>query len=410
MGLSSLGYGQQIMPAAKIKLVEAHLPQVEPGIVKDVLEDPTGIWYDRESIGVAYQLGAGASHDLEFRATGRLGIANAMLNVTTDAPESQKPAGFGGNLNVLDNSSYPWNPVPGGTHRSPNVSSVKRFRLPKQPNGRPWPVVVHEAELEGLLRPTPTVTGLDWIFPIGTVFIEPITVNDDVEKQHYVCIIRSRLRTRDYWAVESMAPARTAQEMEALVKKLDPEWASHYEVVQFIRHLRDPSTAPGRLTDNTPGNRAFGTRRGDAFSVSAQVDKLPALPRELVSKILDTVVFKESAGYEWKLGCNAPTTDEEFHIVPKNYDGAFIPIDSTGCARCHSGAQISARRHSAVNQKYGWVRGNKEGILSWHPFDPKSLTREANPEVRLRQSWVDAGIVAYYDPQKHPASVYHPIK
>lgn len=404
---------QQIMSTEQLQRIESHLPKVEPGIVRDVLNDPTGVWYDRTSMGVAYQLGTGTLFDREFASTGRLGIANAMLNMSPDFPERTKRDGFGGNISALDFSSFPWNPVPGGTHRSPNVDSVKKFWLPKRPNGQPWPVIVYEAELEGFLSPTPTVTGYDWTFPIGTVFLEPITTNDAATKQHYVCSIRARVRAKDYWTVEIMAPFRTPEELRAAIERLRPKWREDIKLVTFVKHLEDGKTTPASLRDRTAGNPRFRTKRGDAFSVSAQVDVLPALDRTLVAELLDTTVFQASAGYEWKPGCAAPTTISDFHIVPQNYDGTFVGLDSASCAKCHDGAQISARRHEAGNQKYGWGRGNKEGILSWHPFEPSGLTRLANPNVKLRQAWVDAGLVEFYDPQKHPSHIYtritHPI-
>lgn len=400
---------QQIMSREDIQRIESHLPLIEPGIVRDKIQDPTGIWYSRETMKIAYQLGAGPLMDREFASTGRLGIANAMLNCSPEAAERNKGDGFGGNISTMDRSSFPWNPFPGGTHRSLNVSSVKRFWLPKKPNGKPWPVVVYAAELEGFLSPTPTVTGFDWTFPNGSVFIEPIAINDAVSKQHFMCSIRARIRTRDYWTVEIMAPFRTAEELREAIVKLRPNWRDSLQLVTFISHLDSDRTFAARLSDHTAGNRNFRTRRGDAFNVAAKVDILPSLDRKLVAELLDTTVFKAAAGYEWKPGCPAPTTTTDFHIVPKNYDGAFVGMDSVSCANCHTGAQISARRHEDGNQKYGWGRGNKEGILSWHPFEPASLTRFANPNVKLRQLWVDAGIVEFYDPKKHPSSVYHRI-
>lgn len=380
---------QQIMSPEAIARIEAHLPRMEPGFVRDTLESPDKIWYDRDSMGIAFQAGAGTNWNLPFASTGRLGIANGK---------------FLGNINTMEQSSFPWNPAPGGTHRSPNVDSVKCFVLPRKPDSSFWPVIVFKDELEGFFNPTQTVTGLDWLFPIGAKFVEPITVNDEEAKQHYICIVRGRLRLYDSWEVESMAPFRTEDELIRAIVSLRPDWLGDPTLVSFVTrvpHLDKVS----RLSDTSPGNRNFGTKSGDAFNKVAVIDILPALDKGLIGELLDTTEFKSSAGYEWLPNCNAPTA-KVFHVVPEEYDGAYISIDSTGCANCHNGTQISARRHDPNNGKKGWVRGNKEGIISWHPFEPSSLTPIPNPNVKLRQKWVDAGVVAFYDPERHPKSVY----
>lgn len=381
---------QQIMSPEAIARIEAHLPRMEPGFVRDTLESPDKIWYDRDSMGIAFQAGAGTNWNLPFASTGRLGIANGK---------------FLGNINTMEQSSFPWNPVPGGTHRSPNVDSVKCFVLPRKPDSSFWPVIVFKDELEGFFNPTQTVTGLDWLFPIGAKFVEPITVNDEEAKQHYICIVRGRLRLYDGYETESMTPFRNEEELKRAITRIRPSWLEDRTLVSFISRTAGSETF-SRLSDTSPGNRNFGTKRGDAFNQVAIVDTLPPLDRELIGQLLDVSEFKSSAGYEWLPNCNAPTTEADFHIVPKNYDGAYISIDSTGCANCHNGTQISARRHDPNNGKKGWVRGNKEGIISWHPFEPSSLTPTPNPNVKLRQSWVSAGVVAFYDPERHPKSVY----
>lgn len=394
---SVLASGQQIMKPEEIRRIESHLPLLEDGIVKDALANPTGVWYDRATMKIAYQAGAGSAWHLEFASTGRLGIADGA---------------YEGNANNMSVKAFPWNPVPGLTHRCPNVDSVKRFVLPLGDDGKVLPVIVYSAELEGFVAPRPTVTGLDWLWPVGSTIIEPITVNDVMNKQHYVCIIRARTKTKLGWTVESFAPFRQPEELKEAIYKARPQWYKDRSLVEFLVNLdrkpRGLSEDEGAiaLRDRTPGNPRFGTVAHGALNLNAGIDKLGPLDRELVAELLDTTVFRASAGYDWKHGCSAPTTDEEFHIVPQNYDGGFVSIDGNGCVNCHSGAQASARRHDPNNGLRGWVRGNKEGILSWHPFEPSSVTPRPNPNPKLRQVWVDAGYVAFYDPSKHPSGMY----
>lgn len=397
----------QIMPASKIRLIESHLPRIEPGLVRDVIEDPTGVWYDIESMGVAYQIGTTISADQEFAQTGMIGVANAFFNVSGEFPDNRKPNGFGGNLNAMDSGSFPWSPKPGGTKSSSNVESVKRFWLPKKDDGSPWPVVWFKTELEGVFNPEPTVTGFDWTFPIGTVFLEFIFVNDAASQQHYVAEIRARIREEDHWDVEIMKPFRNADDLRKAIVDARPRWRESPELVAFVSHLQNNRTVKtASLSDNTPGNRVFGTRPGDAFKATAKFDPLPPLDRKLVAELLDTTEFKKSVGFEWKPGAVAPTTSSAFHIVPEDYDGAFVGFDSIGCANCHRSTQISARRHNPQSGKYGWARGNRGGILSWQPFALQSLTNFANPTPQMRPEFVNAGMLERFSKAKHPESVY----
>lgn len=386
----------QIMIPADRKRIEAHLPRIEPGAIRDAIQAAHGIWYDRESMGVPVQAGPGNNAQNEFSATGKLGVMNGLALQT---------------LRSMDASSDPWTPVPGGTFRSTNVSSTKRLVLPLRLNGKLYPFVYYTDELEGFTNPNATVTGFDLTFPIGTVIVELFTVNDLVNKQHYVAIIRCRIRTRDYWAVQSACPIRTADECRQAIEYLRPQWRGNQQIANFMRHLNTGRMITDTRRDRTPGNRNFGTGPDGVFTVTAQVDTLPPLPADLVRDILTTIEFKESSGYEWKPGCPAPSTKESFHFVPQFYEGPFIPIDSVGCARCHEGVQISARRHNPNNNKVAWNGGSKEGIISVSHIEPSTLTNTPTPNVVPRKQWIDTGVIALHDgdPVKFPKSVYHRI-
>lgn len=382
------------MSTSDIQMIEQLLPKVEAGVIADALNEP-GIWYSLETMGVAVQIGAGVNGQNEFSNTRRLGIADGLR--------------VRGSISGFDDGSFPWNPTPGGTHISDNVSSVKKIILPRKPDGKLYPVVYYLDELEGFLNPNNTVTGIDWTFPVSTKILELITVNDSAAKQHYICEIRVRFRQIDSWAVESAVPCRTTAELATAIQQLRPKWQNDPTLLSFIQQLEKPRLIGQRLQDKTPGNRNFNTGPNGAFNVSTRAHKLPPLDHKLVGEILDTVEFKNASGYEWISGCPAPTTDEDFHIVPKEFTGAFITKDSVGCARCHEGVQISARRHDANNGKRGWNRGNKEGILSFHPFELSSLTSTPNSDVILRQQWIDAGVIELYDRRKHSPSIYRRI-
>lgn len=382
----------QIMNAADRKRIEAHLPRVEPGAIRDALKAPHGIWYDRESMPPLVQAGPGNNAQNEFSQTGKLGVMSGLALQTLRSLDDQLAA------------------APGGTAHSPNVSSVKRFVLPLRPNGKLYPFVFYTDELEGFTNPNATVTGFDETWPIGTVAIELITVNDLVNKQQYVAIIRARIRMRDYWAMQSFCPIRTADECRQAIQIIRPNWKADARLVAFMRHLDTGRMVTTTRRDKTPGNPRFGTKPGDVFAMTANVDTLPPLPADVVGDILTKFEFKETTGYQWKVGCQAPTTEQPFHIVPQFYDGPFISVDDS-CVRCHESVQISARRHDPNNGKVAWMSGSKEGFISAHHVEPSTLSNTPNPEVRPRKQWLDTGVIALHDgdPVRFPKSVYHRI-
>lgn len=383
----------QIMSAADRQRIADHMPRIEPGTIRDAVHASHGVWYDRKSMPPLVQAGPGNNAQNEFSETGKLGVMSGLALQTLRSLDGQLAA------------------APGGTARSPNVSSVKRFVLPLRPNGKLYPFVFYTDELEGFTNPNATVTGFDETWPVGTVAVEPIFVNDLADQQHYPCIIRARIRTRDYWAIQSASPVRTADECREAIEYLRPNWRRDPQILAFMHHLGSGRMVTVTRRDKTPGNPRFGTKPGDVFTVTAKVDTLPPLPADLVRDILTKIEFKESSGYEWKPGCPAPTTKEAFHIIPELYDGPFISIDSVGCARCHASVQISARRHDPNNNKVAWMSGSKESYISAHHVEPSTLTNTPTSEVRPRKQWLDTGVIALHDgdPIKFPKSVYHRI-
>jgi hypothetical protein len=386
----------QIMSLEDIKNIERHLPRMEEGPVLDALRSRNRIWYDHETMPPMVQAGPGRNAQNEFSETGRLGV---MSGLALRAMRS------------LTSSSDPLAAVPGGTFRSSNVSSALLLVLPNRPNGRVYPFVWYTEELEGFTDPDATVTGFDYTFPIGTLALEPIAVNDLENRQHYISIVRARIRAKDYYVPLTMSPVRTADECREVIQALRPNWRQDPQIFNFMHHLGSERMVKVTRRDGTPGNRNFQEAPNSIFTVTAMVDTLPPLPADLVRDILTKIPFKESSGYEWKPGCPAPTTQEAFHIVPQFYEGPYISMDSTGCVMCHEEVQISARRHDPNNGKIAWMGGSKEGYISVHHVEPSTLSNTPTSEVRPRKKWLDAGVIAKYtdDPVRFPKSVYNRI-
>jgi hypothetical protein len=56
------------------------------------------------------------------------------------------------------------------------------------------------------------------------------------------------------------------------------------------------------------------------------------------------------------------------------------------------------------------VRGS-DGIFSFHPFAPESISDNGiGRTVKMRPELEKAGVIAKYDPDKHPDKVYQTIE
>ena len=422
----------QVATQAEIRAFKELLPAVaESSIIEDIekrLHSDDMIWYTKKSMPPAYQVGNGFQGNI-----GPLHLGDANINISRDFPgEGEKANGKGGNANI----DFPWGQAPGGTMASDLVRDYKGMLLPRVTakqaekynlkEGDFWPIVVTVEDYPDAFfnsYPPPQGRGFDrgitWAFPVDTMFVEVIT-------QHYkgmdfVFEIRIRYREPGEWAVDIFRPFSSPKELANKIKKLRPDWRGQSNLRSLVADLENSGKllSEARLKDNhVGGERAFDER--------SKVDVLPPINDDrLAMELLVNSAFGSTLGYNWRKGAVAPTTDSDtLHIVPKNYDGAFLGGDRQSCMECHKHAGMEARRFDPQRGWYGYVRGSpSEAILSMHPFEPSFYTgkmRSEEPLVRqrfggirdinensLRKAWVREGIIQLYDRQKHPVAVYH---
>jgi len=274
------------------------------------------------------------------------------------------------------NREFPWG-SPAGLHESPNF---KVFRFVDLPKGKA--IVWWRESLAGDGGRSSFV----WQYPAGTTFGEILLVTDP-EGYDWTFELRTRTRSEKGWNVNAFRPFTTQAELAARVKELAPNWRDRLEVVKLVKG-EDEAEEVSRLVN--------GHDRV-TFDATALVTHLPAIDHKLVRKLLDTP-FKSALGQEWKKGGDgvfafAPTTDADFHIVPKKYHGGFVEISSKSCMRCHDSTLAHARDFQAFRDWYGRVRGS-DNIFSFHIFDPSSISYNGfGSEPRLRQELVDAGVL-----------------
>lgn len=382
--LEEQGRPQPTMEQPAIRLMDARaeqayrqlLPEVDDPHLAAVLESPSLILYTEREIPRAYQFFDGAFP----------GIHSAYYNISANDSE---PFGNG-------NREFPWG-EPAGTHRAANVKTFRFLHLPRDEQGRLRPIVWHN---QG--------GGYAWTYPVGAVVGEVLSMRGP-DGYDYTFELRIREREVGDWSVDVFRPFPSADDLVRRIKELRPDWQAQPSLGAVVEHLTKPLPAQVfTLTDQQPGQRVFAQR--------AAVDELPSLGDDkLVAELLKTTVFRSAHSTAWRLASQsvstaAPTTKADFHIVPANYDAGFVEVDRQSCRRCHQTTNRSVDQFNAGRDWYGRIRGS-DGIFSFHPFARESISGNGyTAPVSLRSEFERAGVLAKFDAQRHPHSVYNTIR
>ena len=381
LGMIGSAHGQtyvapQLIPPQKLDAIRRSLPDTENDIWQDVFDSPDTMFYTEAEMPPCYQ------HNLNGQV---MSFHYTKYNISGDNGEMQKGHGNGGNANI----EFPWK-SPGGTDASgpTSRSSVKFMKLPRAGNGSFWPVVVYNKVSDKGERM------LTWSFPVETVFGEILYIQDPYRMLR-VFEVRLRIRRPDFWDVEVLRPFPTYDEFRARLAEIAPN-----EAAKTPKHT---PVRPGVLEDVAHPVRGFAR--------TAIVQELPALPPDVVIKLLDEP-FKATAGLAWAgtssgTGYSYAPTARDFSIVPVNYTGTFLGTNHISCKGCHESTTLSADHFDSPRQWYGYIRGSDDGIFSFHPISPGSISYNGgNVFPQLRADLVYYGIVAQYDARIHHSSVY----
>lgn len=270
-----------------------------------------------------------------------------------------------GNANV----EFPWG-HPAGTHRATNSLAVRFVHLPA-------PIRWWNEKLWRELYPQ-EAWGFKWEYPENTTFAEMLMLKDEDGKK-WTYEVRTRTKTDGKWRMNAFRPFVTRAELVKWLETNAPEVK-----------LGKAKTERLRLKSRHP--------RLTVIDRTAVVDELPEMPKKIVAKLLKEP-FKSALGQEWiKVDDEegfAPTTQSNFSIVPKNYDGAFLKVDSKACMTCHDGVMKNADDFENKRDWYGRVRGS-DGIFSFHIFDPGSISDNGFSHwPKLRKSLVEKGLLKH---------------
>lgn len=388
----------QLCSPEKLAALKASLPATEKDLWQDVFHNEHTLFYTEAEIPPAYQ-----HADAGLIVNGfRVGMGeerrastfhSPRYNISGEPNERAKGPGRGGNANI----EFPWR-TPGGVDRGEDrVKTFKLMLLPEK-DGRRLPVVWYPKSWND--SRFGTHHGYGWIFPVGTIFGEILALQDSQGAVH-TFEVRLRIREQTYWDVAILRPFPQAEQLE---------------VTLAARGVSENTTA------KIGGKGGMKLRKlHDAlhpfsgFDAQAGLDPLPPLGEKLAAELLDSTPFKVATGAVWKehggVKASAPTSLEDFSIVPRDYNGTFLGTDNETCAKCHESTQKHVDVFDNRRDWYGRVRGSSDGIFTFHPIEPSSISYNGAPlAVRIRQAFVDAGIVERFDSEKHPKDLYCTFK
>ena len=318
------------------------------------------VFYDETVMPKAYQIWDG----------GNTGVHSPSYNIS-----ASKPAEPFGNANV----EFPWGRAAG--LEESNTSHAVKF-------------VVLPAAVEWWRDRLPGDDGQAylWRFPDGTTFGEVLTVHRREKGWDVAFEVRTRTKRKGRWEPNVFRPFANHAEMAAAVRKL----GSTEE--KLLAALDEPATKRMRLANPHPTS---------VFDRTALVHDLPAANHDLVQRLLTETTWKSVLGEAWVKSGNdegyAPTTQADFHVVPRSYAGGFVAVGQNSCMSCHD----STMKHANDFQRflpsgqlrdwYGRVRGSSDGIFSWHPFDASCISDNGGGRpVVLNRRLIDAGLLKRY--------------
>jgi hypothetical protein len=372
----------RLLSADKDAALRKLLPQLADEEMQALLDDERLMLYTEEEMPRCHQDWDGSLP----------GVHSAYYNISANGGER-----FGNG-----NREFPWG-TPAGTHRASGVYSFRFLWLPQDDEGKTLPVVYYRKHLRGDVS-----RGYAWMYPAGTIFGE-VLCHKLSSGRAVPFELRVRKRDQMVWDVDVFRPFPTAEALAERIKELRPHWEETPALQALVTHLTEPRALPKQRLFDSHGRRVIDQTMG--------VDALPPLnDDELALELLTSTPFASAHGEIWRKGTNdtftsAPTAAAgKLHVVPANYDAGFIEVDQHSCMRCHATANRHVREFDFSRDWYGRVRGS-DGIFSWHPFEPSSISANGfGSTPRIRQSLLDAGVLAVYDKRKHPAAHYTRVR
>lgn len=360
---------------AELRPLLQHLPAVADPVVNAALFDDQTMWYDEGSLGYVYQDSFGSPKGLRMNRVGYdVGIRNTHPDIkllTKYFEESRFRFPFG---------------IFSGHHDS-GVYSLNFWNAPRDSSGvlpvRFWMNNSH----------------YEWVFPNGTIVGEVLFLRAP-DGEWLPFEIRARVRQPAEWVSNVWRPYPTATELASAIKVKRPDWQST-DLKVLVNHLLDQSNLKLHVVDTGP-------YAAIEPSFIGALDILPGTTdTALIKSLLKVPEFGNANGKSWKASGNlktfAASTNADFHIVPKGYEGGMLEVSNAACARCHQHVSRPLRDLDGRIRLYGEIWGEDQ-VFTWHPFEIDSAafsTTEGNRTLNRRM--VSAGLVVQGRPQPSDA-------
>ena len=318
----------------------AAIPDSVDGALQKLKSDPGLILYDNASLPPAYQF---------WGFGGTTGVHSPNFNISIGRFDGSERFG---NANI----EFPWG-GPAGT--SPGVDgsqSFKGVRFPADGKVRVWR---QHAEPDN-------DAAYHWKFPVGTTFVEVIQVTNPRTRTAHTCQVRTRTRQENGWTVNEYRPFTTPKELEARIESSKIDTVDRDKLLGHLKSER-----------NIPAYRIRSPQAVVTVDRTGLADSLPAVSEATVLALLQgpfvSALNKEWVTTDQHVGY-APTTNADFHVVPKGYQGYAHEVSSKACMVCHETTFKHTNHLDRINRDwYGRVRGH-DNIFSWHPFHPGSIS------------------------------------
>lgn len=274
------------------------------------------------------------------------GVHDPYYNISMD-----KPVEPHGNPNL----EFPWRIGVGlGTHKCTNTFTRTARYFPL---GRKVRVYRNGNVFEG---------GPGWVFPTGTSFLEIHYQRHDGKEYPWLILQRTK-RSDGYPDVFAYGPVVSDDELFSLTKH-----RCEYEIASKMRN----------------GHPL------EVVSAEGDLPILPDLPDEVVAFLLSRP-FKRIESFH----ANAwmPTSKKEFNLVPGNFLGGLVNLDSGSCMECHKSTGLGASQIQGGRSWYGSVRGSLDGFFTWHPFEESCIKSDGmNGPIIYRKELLDNNLLEFY--------------
>ena len=380
------GYMEFMQPATLSPFLSA-LPKVENAEVQAVLSDESTMWYDNNSMIFSYQDSQETVVGIRANSVGyEVGMRNRKTRDIFRLTHYFKPGGF----------KFPFFTSAGIDDAPPSAVKVLTFWRPgRDANGSILPVKYW--------MPKGKRKRWRWVHSNGTFFGE--VFYSKAPNGRWVCFeVRTRKRYGEGWEVNVFRPFTTAKQFSSAIKSARPNWQSDTELQNLIKHLENSQTLVSKTIKSEAYSKIFA-------GLSGGMDYLPAISdSSLLIELMEKTTFQSQEGVAWKrsgkLEAYAPSTNADFHIVPKNYTAGLIAVNEISCSRCHQDTGRRLGELEGAVMLYGEMWGEDQ-IFSWHLFEPtRQMFSTFDGSRRVNSRMLKAKLVSPGKPKTSESNYY----